>query len=262
MNRNFQLLNEIVNYFKQIPKIEAIALSGSSTANSDDTASDFDIYIYSDKEIDIGTRRAIALKYAENPEINNQYWETGDEWVIKETQKPIDIMYRSKEWIENEIKRVWYNHQASLGYTTCFIFNIHNSKILYDKCAWFKNLQEQTFSQYPQALSDNIIKKNLPLLKDKALTSYYLQIEKAVKRNDIVSVNHRISAFLASYFDIIFAKNKVLHPGEKKLVKLVLSSCKIIPDNFEKNITDLFSFPAEEKIKILDEMTANLKQIL
>ena len=66
------------------------------------------------------------------------------------------------------------------------------------------------------------------LLKDKPFASYYEQIKKALMRNDIVSVNHRITAFLASYFDIIFATNKLLHPGEKRLIKYAQDNCKRI----------------------------------
>ncbi len=53
------------------------------------------------------------------------------------------------------------------------------------------------------------------LISDKKNASYLDQIKLAVKRNDPISVNHRIAAFMASYFDIIFALNKVYHPGEK-----------------------------------------------
>ena len=67
------------------------------------------------------------------------------------------------------------------------------------------------------------------LMKDKPFASYYEQIEKAVKREDEISVNHRISAFMASYFDVIFAKNELLHPGEKRLVQFALKNCNILP---------------------------------
>ena len=49
------------------------------------------------------------------------------------------------------------------------------------------------------------------------LPSFDAQIEKAENRKDFVSVNHRVTEFLASYFDIIFALNEMTHPGEKRM---------------------------------------------
>lgn len=100
------------------------------------------------------------------------------------------------------------------------------------------------------------------LLKDKPFASYYEQIEKAINRNDIVSINHRISAFMASYFDIIFAVNELLHPGEKRLVKYAKDNCQILPNNFEENINKLLVQPNSETLNILDDMVESLRQIL
>ena len=97
------------------------------------------------------------------------------------------------------------------------------------------------------------------LLKDKPFASYYEQIKKALMRNDIVSVNHRITAFLASYFDIIFATNKLLHPGEKRLIKYAQDNCKILPKDFGVNIEKLLNQPNIETLKILDNMLENLR---
>ena len=87
-------------------------------------------------------------------------------------------------------------------------------------------------------------------------------IEFAVKRNDPVSVNHRIAAFLASYVDIIFALNEVYHPGEKRMIKYAKKHCKILPENFEENINELFRVDDTDKLKILNEIVIQLKKIL
>ena len=72
------------------------------------------------------------------------------------------------------------------------------------------------------------------------LPSYDLQIAKAIARNDRVSVNHRTAAFLESYFDIIFALNKLTHPGEKRMVQYAKEKAEILPVNFEENLDCLF----------------------
>ena len=73
-------------------------------------------------------------------------------------------------------------------------------------------MQEELNKEYPNKLKENIINKNLAVMKDKKCASFFEQLEKAIKRKDIISVNHRITAILSSYFDILFALNKELHP--------------------------------------------------
>ena len=64
---------------------------------------------------------------------------------------------------------------------------------------------------------------------------------------------------LASYFDIIFAMNRITHPGEKRLVTYCLQNCPALPDDFENNIKSLTGSSGEKAetvsrmIRLLDE---------
>ena len=100
------------------------------------------------------------------------------------------------------------------------------------------------------------------LMKDKPFASYYEQIEKASKRNDVVSVNHRLAAFIASYFDVIFAVNEKLHCGEKRLIKYAKDNLKILPKDFEENLEKVLKQPNEKTLDILSEMVENLRAVL
>ena len=95
------------------------------------------------------------------------------------------------------------------------------------------------------------------------LPSYDKQITKAYDRHDYVSINHRVAAFLESYFDVIFAVNEMTHPGEKKLVKYCRNNCKKLPENFEGNIDGLFEYMFQYDVSdILESMVENLKKII
>lgn len=255
------ILKEIAKQYSKLNCVYAVVQAGSRTSNQDDESSDYDIYIYTDMEIPTDFREELAKTYTNNYEINNQYFETGDEWIL-ENGIILDFMFRSPDWIKSSIENVFKKHYASNGYTTCFLHNVATSKILYDKSDWFKNLQNKINQPYPEELQKNIIKRNLMLLKDKKCSSYFDQIKLAIKRQDPVSINHRITAFLASYFDILFAANKIYHPGEKRLIKYAQTHCKKLPQGFETDITELLQGQNTNKAVILERMIERLRKIL
>ena len=244
---------ELVHEFSKLEEVKGILLAGSHATKTNDKNSDYDIYIYISKEITIKKRKEITDKFFKYIELDNTFWEQEDDGILTEGNIEVEIIYRDLNWIDSSLKRTLLEFQANTGYTTCFWSNFINSIILYDKNDELNKLQEKYRISYPKELKENIIKKNYPLLK-KQMPAYYNQIEKALKRNDFVSVNHRIAAFLASYFDIIFAINEMSHPGEKKLFKIISDNNLKIPKEMYKNIETILKLTATSSFDILLEI--------
>lgn len=197
-----------------LPQVVAVAMAGSRGAGSQDERSDVDLYVYTLGEISLEFRRELGGPGAE---IANRFWEPGDEWIDAASGLHFDIMYRSPPWIEDQLDRVLVRQEASLGYTTCFWYNIIHSKTIVDPRGWYATLQQRADAPYPEGLRRAIIEKNLPVLRHNR-TSYRVQIARALERNDLVSRQHRATALLASVFDIVFALERMPHPGEKRLL--------------------------------------------
>lgn len=212
-------------------------MAGSRRSEFGDAESDVDLYVYVTEDIPLDARASIAAG-SPRAEIGNATWEPGDEWIDAATGTSVDVMYRHVRWIEEQIDRVLVQHQASVGYSTCFWYNVLHSEKLYDRDGWFAGLQNAANCPYPAELSRAIIAKNYPLLR-RNQSSYLHQIELAVKRADTVSVNHRVAAFLASYFDVLFAVNELPHPGEKRVLQHARASCTKVPAEMERQVAEL-----------------------
>ena len=122
-------------------------------------------------------------------------------------------------------------------------------------------LQEKYRIPYPAKLKENIISNNMKLLSG-MLPSFDMQIKKAEERKDFVSVNHRVTEFLASYFDILFALNEMTHPGEKRMQSICSAECRILPNRFDEKLDELFAGMFRKSISpVISDMVVELQKI-
>ena len=246
------LAQRIADRFAELSQVEAVTLAGSLTTGMAQPGSDIDLYVYQHGEIPPVARAAIVGD-AEALELDNRFWEPGDEWVDAETGIHVDVMYRSLGWIDEQLDRTLRRHEAWVGYTTCFWHNVLTSQILFDRNGWFRERQQWADQPYPEPLRQAIVAKNHPILR-RNLSSYRYQIKRAAGRGDFVSLNHRVAALLASYFDILFALNRLPHPGEKRLLAIACEQCEALPDGMETQVLALLRTAVEPGGRVVEQV--------
>ncbi len=236
-----QLLQNLVELFSELPQVDAVTLGGSRSGAHADALADFDVYVCTGDTIALETRRNIVkeLGGASRADLGHDYFGGGDEWLDAATGRHFDVMYFGLEFFLEQLERPLVRYQPSLGYSTAFAYTVSRAEILYDPAGRFAALQAITRAPYPDALRENVVRYNHPILRS-TISSYSAQLKKAVQRDDLVSINHHLAALMASYFDILFAVNRALHPGEKRLVQLA-GELPSLPENFAQDVTETLS---------------------
>lgn len=232
------MFEQLIEELSQFEEIEAIALGGSRAKGEFDQRSDYDVYIYLQKPLDVSKRERVLKKYCQRIELANRFWEEEDNALLN-SGIYIDLVYRNLDDFQKQIEQTVLFHQASNGYTTCMWENLESAQILFDRYGRLKEVQERFHLPYPSPLKEQIKERQKALLFGK-IPNYYDQIKKAIERGDLVAINHRTSAFMESYFDLLFGMNEVRHPGEKRLISYVLASCSWLPKDFEANLNAYF----------------------
>lgn len=252
---------QIIEGLKERKEVEGIMLGGSRATGKADVNSDYDVYVYLNQDLDEKIRMDILGPHVKYMEYGNDFWELEDDGIMKDGID-LELIYRRLEDTDNTLNSIVLEHNAWNGYTTCFWDNLLNSKILYDKSGRLNELKDKYSIPYPKELKKNIIEKNFKLMKDR-MPSFYYQIEKAVKRDDRISINHRTTELLSGYFDILFALNETLHPGEKRLKDACLPLGKL-PMGFEKDIDEIFEkmFQGKELLAVVDRMIKSLQALI
>ncbi len=233
------MVEKLFKELSMLDEVEAIALGGSRAGENFDEKSDYDIYLYCTNLVQEKKRIEILSRYCSVMEIGNHFWEYEDNCVLN-NGIDIDILYRNLDDFILDVATVVEKHQPKNGYTTCMWHNLRTCKVIYDRDGRLEEAKRRFEVSYPVQLKKNIIDRNMKLLHG-TMPAYDGQIAKAVKRGDIISINHRTAAFMESYFDVIFALNELTHPGEKRLIQLCKKWCNVLPNNFEENLEKLFA---------------------
>jgi hypothetical protein len=256
----------VVRRFAASPAVAAIALVGSRLSGMAEPGSDYDLFVYTDD--DFGDIRAHTAEELADPvawqSLHEPGFGDGDIWRLKDGGGWLDLMYWPTAWAEEQLQLVLGEHAASMGYTTAFWRSIRDARPLYERDGWHTDLQRRARQPYPEALRRNIVSLNQPYLHDHPF-SFRAQVAKAIARQDAVSVNHRVAAWLASYFDILFAVNRVLHPGEKRLLEHVARECTLVPDGLSAGIVRLVHLAGHVQpstLSTMDGLTEGLDAIL
>ena len=257
------MIQQLFAEFSALPQVEAIALGGSRAGTNYDEKSDYDVYLYCISPVSEEVRRKILEKYCSYMEIGNHFWEYEDNCTLN-NGIDIDILYRNLDDFTADLATVVEQCRGRNGYTTCMWHNLRTCKIIYDREGRLIAAKARFDIPYPQKLKEDIIDRNWKLLRS-AMPAYELQIRKAVNRGDLISINHRVSAFMESYFDLLFALNEKTHPGEKRLIPLCKAMCPLLPEQFEENIQLLLSHLFTEPALVqgdLDRILTALSKIL
>jgi len=249
------LAGRVAAQYGVLPGVEAVVLAGSQTNLVSDAGSDMDLCVYLRSDLSLNDRRAVAEESGRDVEVGNCFFEPGDEWIDENTDIHVDVMFRRTDWIEAQLERVLDRCEASVGYSTCFWHNVRSSRLLFDRQGWFAALHAKAQRPYPEPLRRAVVAKNFPLMRGN-LSSYTHQLEVAVRRGDWVSVNHRMAALLASYFDILFAINRLPHPGEKRLVQIAEARCTCLPEAMKMRVESLVSAAASPHGEVLERVHA------
>lgn len=255
-------LQRLTDEYCSLQEVTAVGIGGSSSGNLTDSLSDIDYYLFVEQAPDLNWRKKLVQRMADKYEVGEQYFGDGDEYFAKDINTELDVMFFSRSWFEDNIRSVWQKFQASNGYTTCFAYTMSKLLTLRDDKGWIREMKEILATSYPAELQENIIRRNISLICDKPFSSYYDQIKVALERNDHVSINHRSAALLASYFDVLFARNQLLHPGEKRLIQFAENNCKILPEDFAEDVKNFCICSYGEKLSTARKMIEALKKIL
>ncbi len=146
-------------------------------------------------------------------------------------------MYRRPEWETGYLEDLFANHRAQMGFSTTGWHGVVNALVLFDRNGWARSVKAFADRPYPGELAAAIIQLNSRTLRGTLVTHPEALIA-ALARDDLTFAHSRVNEILNSYFDILFALNRTLHPGAKRQLANA-QKLPLKPAGMEADITDL-----------------------
>lgn len=261
-------LAPFVSAVEESELVEAVAVVGSTASGRADDESDIDLFIYivpghDDEVLELRERlrRELAdpTRFASIQQTGHPY---ADTWTLRASGTELDLMFWTTTWAEEELDWRLVRHQRQLGGpSTAFWRSIRDGLVVFDRNGWLEALQARARAPFPDELRAEILRYDLDMLGAENPFSFLHQLDRAIRRGDPVAANNRSTQWLVCYFDALFAANRVLHPGEKRLIAFAQAECASLPDGFEDDVVAVTRMAADLHARLADHLQAMLDRL-
>jgi hypothetical protein len=206
---------QIAEAIGQLGGVVADALGGSTATGLADQASDIDLHVYWLEPLAPAAERAEHLAGMADPgslRVGLISWGLEDHLAV--AGRPLDLIYRHWGGVRDEVERAYDPGLLSPGFTTAVLYSVACDRPLYDPSGELGAARARLHRTFPEATRAVLLRHDSPLL------GFHLQLlRQAQGRDDLLFAQHLRAKLQMLFFDVLFALNRLYHPGEKRLLE-------------------------------------------
>ena len=195
-----------------LPGTRAVAIGGSRASGLADAASDTDAYALVSGPVPAAGLRAQALRALADDATVSAHEAFGPEDHLVVGGRLVEVVYLQTDVLSEQVAAATGEGLMSEGFTTCFLHTLATCVPVADDGA-LAGLRAQ-LATYPEPTRRRVLAQTPEILGE-----CLKQLVTALERGDVLMVTHRRASVQALWFNMLFALNRVYHPGEKRLLE-------------------------------------------
>jgi hypothetical protein len=253
------LLQQIVAALTGLPGIAAIGLGGSTAAGYVDAASDLDVYVFYHEPLAPAADRAVRLRALADEgtlKVGIPTFGLEDHLHIQATL--IELVYLDLDRLSAEAKQAYEEGLSGEGYTTAMLYILFRNQVLHDATGEVTALRARLRAGYPEPTRARLLREYPELL------DYYLELLRVSQgRDDLLFVQHMRYSLQMIFFNLLFALNRLYHPGGKRLLAHA-QRCALQPAALTERWNDIARLPADDSALAnrLEELIDDLVRLI
>lgn len=206
----------VVEVIGTLRGVIAVALGGSTAARVADVQSDLDLYVYWTEPLATAAERAARLAAVADPgslRVGLTSWGFVEDHLAV-GGRPTELIYPHWDGVRGEVERAYDVGLVGPGFTTAVLYTIAHGRPLHDPSGALGVVRDRLNRAFPEATRAALLRRGTPLL------GFHLaRLRQAQGRGDLLFVQQLRATLQLLYFDVLFALNRVYHPGEKRLLE-------------------------------------------
>lgn len=235
-------VTRVVEVAGRLPGVVAVSLGGSAGAGLADAASDLDFHVYWEAPLappDERVARLAAVADADSLRVRDGVasWTLEDRFAVD--GHPVELIYVRWGDVPAEVEWAYREGLTGEGFTTARLYNVARGRALHDPAGVLGAVQERLNRAYPEATRAALLRR-----QPARLALHLQQLRVGQGRGDVLFVQHSRAKLQMIFFDLLFALNRLYHPGEKRLLAHA-ARCPLRPADCAARWERAARFPAD-----------------